>query len=165
MLFAMLLAFSGVCLAQQSFRLSKQQKKELKTLQKEGWKPLNPAEDLAEQYTKWCQKEAEVRNDGYYRYSVDYSEVEDANLNLAERKAWNEACITVRGRQARKVSSSIKTEEYTDGNGDEHSDVRLSQRDETAYAGTMKDIEKIFAIYKKTKTGYVVKIVAAKENK
>jgi len=163
LLIAIFMAFCGICSAQQ-FQLTKQQKKELKALQKEGWQTLNPAEDLAERYTIWCQKEAEVRKDGYYRYSVDYSEVEDANLQIAERRAWNDVCTVVRGKKAMKVANAIKTKESTDGNGNEQSEIAYSQRTETNYSGTMKDIEKIFAIYKKTPKGYLVKIVAAKEN-
>lgn len=163
MFLAIVLVFSASCFAQNPFKMTKKQKKELKMLKKEGWKPLNPADDLTEQYLKLCQKEAEVRGDGYYRYSVDHSEVEDANLHSAEVRAWNDACITVRGKQAMKVKSSIKTKDYRDKSG-EHSESALAQTAETNYSGSMKDIEKVFAIYKKTKKGYVVKIVAAKEN-
>jgi len=163
--FALLLGFSATCYAQKSFQLTKQQKKELKVLQKEGWKTLNPTSDLAEEYSKWHQVESEQRTDGNNRYLVEFSEVEDANLQTAERRAWGDACLAARRKGAIKVAGSIKTKESIDGKGEEHSEVAESQRSETNYSGSMNDIKKVFAIYKKTQKGYVVRIVAAKENK
>ena len=165
LLFAILMVFSLACLAQQTGQLDKKQKKELKALQKEGWKTMDPAADLAEQYLAWHQKETEQLPNGSNKYTMVFSEIEDANLQIAERRAWGDACSAIRRGESMKTSSTMKIKEYSDGRGDEHSDVSLSQRDEMAYAGAMKDIVKVLAIYKKTKKGYMVRIVAAKANR
>ena len=169
LLLALSLFFSEVCFAQQSYQLTKQQKKELKKLQKEGWKTLNPAAALAEQYSDWCQKEAEQRADGSNKYTMMSSEFENTNLEMAKRRAWGDACAAIRKGESLKVTNSIKTKEsfssYGDGKVEEHSDIAMSQRDEMAYADTMNDIVEVLAIYKKVENAYIVRIVAAKENK
>lgn len=166
--FAVSLLLSCACFAQQSFQLNKQQKKELKQLQKEGWQTLEPSADLEKQFAEWCQKEAEQNAGGSNKYLMQTSEVEDSRLEIASRRAWNDACSAIRRQASASVAGSIKTEESSttiDGKAEEHSDVRLSQRSKTDYAGTMNDIIKVVSIYKKTKTGYVVKMIVAKENK
>ena len=143
LLLALSLFVSALCLAQQPYQLDKQQKKELKKL----------------------QKEAEQRPDGTDRYTVAFSEVEDASLQIAERRAWGDACISLRRLEATKVGAKAKVKEYTDWNGKENSETSLSQVGETNYSGSMKDIDKVFSIYRKAGKGYAVRVVAAKENK
>lgn len=165
LLLALSLFVSALCLAQQPYQLDKQQKKELKKLQKEGWMPTDPASDLAQQYSLWRQKEAEQRPDGTDRYTVAFSEVEDASLQIAERRAWGDACTSLRRLEATKVGAKAKVKEYTDRNGKENSETSLSQVGEMNYSGSMKDIDKVFSIYRKAGKGYAVRVVAAKENK
>ena len=169
LLLAISLFFSEVCLAQQQFQLSKQQKKELKKFQKEGWKTVDPVADLAEQYSTWHQKETEQRGDGSDKYTVVFSEFENANLEIAKRRAWSDACSAIRKGESTKITSSLKTREssstFSDGKSEEHSDVIMSQRDESTYTGTMNDIVKVMEIYKKTEKGYMVRLVAVKERK
>jgi len=158
------LMFPLACLAQQSYQLGKAQKKELKALLKEGWRTMDPSSDVETQYTTWHQMESEQTADGSNKYVTHFLEVENKELELAGRIAWNDACTAVRRLSNMELKSSIQTKEVSGSEGVQV-DVRESQVAKTKYAGTMNDIIKVMSIYKKSGKGYVVRMVVAKENK
>lgn len=166
---SVLVFLNGTCLAQQSYQLDKKQKMELKALQKEGWQAIDSGTDMEAQYIKWHQIESEQNKDATNKYIIRTSEIESANLQIAERRAWDEACAAIRRTNNTNIKASVKTTESAgvnnDDNGASHSEVTATQRNKTIYTGTMNDIIKVMSIYKKTQNGYKVRIVVAKENK
>lgn len=155
--------------AQHPYVMNKKQKNDLKTLQKEGWKTIEDGGEIETQFVKWQKIESEQNVDYTEKYLTVFSEVEDENLQIAERRAWDDACSSIRNKEHAQISGSIKAENSSastsNGNSVSHSDVVASQRSKTNYSGTMNDLIKVMAIYKKTKTGYIVRMVVAKENK
>ncbi|MBO7120130.1 MAG: hypothetical protein J6W03_07425 [Bacteroidaceae bacterium] len=154
--------------AQQPVSLNSKQQKELKTLLREGWKPTEYGDDLEKMYATWYQMETEKQANGTDKYIIQFSEVEDNNLQIALRRACDDAIAVIRGRENVHIQSSLKTVESSSNNNDKaesHSDVIMTQRSKTKYAGTTNDIVKVMSIYKKVKTGYIVRMVVAKEIK
>lgn len=148
--------------------LSKKQKKDFTTLRKEGWQTIESDANMEAQFLRWHQMETEKQVTGLDKYFIQFSEVEDANLQVAEHRAWDDACAAIRSMENMHIQSSLKTKESSSSNNGNigfHSDVTMSQRSKTKYAGTMNEIIKVMAIYKKNKTGYIVRMIVAKEDK
>lgn len=152
----------------QPYQLSKKQKKELAVLQKEGWQTVESDANLEAQFSRWNQMEAEKWANGTDKYMIQFSEVEEANLQIAERRAWDDACAAIRKMENVHIQSFMKTEESSSSNNDNvgsYSDVIMTQRSKTKYVGTTNDIVKVMSIYKKVQTGYIVRMVVARELK
>lgn len=151
--------------AQSAYKLDKEAKKTLKTLQKEGWKTMEEGGDLEQQFTALHQLENEASD----AYIFAYSEWESNNLQVAERRAWDGACSQIRNSEQVKVSGVVSVDESvtTRANGvqETQSDVIVSQRMSNKYVTTNSDLKKIFSIYRKTENGYKVQMVVAKEIK
>lgn len=159
------LLFSGVCFAQSAYKLDKEGKKALKTLQKEGWQTLDEKDDLEQQFVMLKQLEEESSD----KHIVAYAEWEGKSLQIAERRSWDAACSQIRNTEHANVSQVVTMEESVTsregGKQEIQSDVIVSQRMNNKYVSTNTDLRKVFAIYRKTDKGYKVQMVVVKEIK
>lgn len=163
--FYVIALFSFVCVAKPSYSLNKNEKKTLKTLQKEGWRPIADGVDLENHFTACCQFQAEAAN----RYITEYAEWESSDLQVAERRAWDAACSNIRLIEKGELTSSMDVEESvttgSNGRQETHTDVISNQKMRISYTSTNADLQKILAIYRKTEKGYKVQMVVVKEIK